>query len=307
MGKPKIAITARSFDIHGEAYKKLNQYCDIVTINQTGNRLSENELIAAIQNADGTISGTEIFSKNVIESDPALKIISRIGVGIDNIDLDTCTRHSIKVCNTPEAPALAVAEHTLTLLLSTLKRIPQYYEQVRQGNFSISSGILLSGKTVGIIGFGRIGRQVAVLLSAMGCKILFYDPYIEEIPSVSWKKIPSLDMLVKKSDIISLHSSPPQTGTPIITQEILSNAKKGLIIINTARGSLIDEKALDAALESGLISAAGLDVVSHEPYSGPLLRHSTVIITPHVASNTIESRMHMEMEAVTNVVKFLGE
>jgi len=307
MGKAKIAITARSFDIHGEAYKKLIQYCDVVTINQTGNRLGENELITSIQNADGTISGTEIFSKNVIESAPTLKIISRIGVGIDNIDLDTCARHSIKVCSTPDAPAIAVAEHTLALLFSTLKHIPQYYGQVRHGDFSISYGILLSGKTVGIIGFGRIGRQVAVLLSAMGCKVLFFDPYVEAIHSVPWKKIPKLDMLVKKSDIISLHSSPPQTGSPLITQEILSNAKKGLIIINTARGSLIDEKALDAALDSGLVAAAGLDVVSHEPYSGPLLRHSEVLITPHVASNTVESRMRMEMEAVTNIVTFLGE
>lgn len=306
MAPVKIAITARSFNTGGEAYKKLMQSCEIIYVNKTGARLSEKDLIAAIRDADATLSGTEIFSKTIIESAPHLKVISRIGVGTDNIDIDACNLQSVRVYNTPAAPAVAVAEHTLALLLSAMKRIPQYYYQVKNGDHSVTSGMQIAGKTAGIIGFGRIGKQVGILLSAMGCSVVFFDPYMNNPPVGPWKRMSSLEDLARCSDIITLHSNSPKTGKPLITHDILSIMKTGVIIINTARGTLIDENALDAAVGSGHVAAAGLDVTVKEPYSGPLLRHPGVIITPHVASNTAETRNCMEMEAVTNILTSLG-
>jgi len=283
--------------------RELEAEFTIVYSNSTGNRLSESDLISAIQDAEYVIAGTEIFSKKVIDSSKKLRVISRVGVGTDSIDIHHALHRNIQILNTPEAPVISVTEHTLGLLLAVLKRIPQYNQNVREGDYSVEQGVLLSGKVVGIIGLGRIGHRFATVLTALGCRIQYYDPFLKSIPPDTWISVPSIKDLVRTSDIISLHAPPKSNGSPLIDSSVLKNCKKGLIIINTARGVLIDESALELAIQEGLVASAGLDVFLKEPYSGTLLKYSQVIVTPHVASNTAESRSQMESEAVKNIIR----
>jgi len=285
--------------------EKLRKNCDIVYINTTGQRLSEDELCSILQNVDGVIAGTEKFTEHMMRESGTLKVISRVGVGLDSINLDAAKMHQILVKNTPESPAISVAEHTVALIFSLLKNIPLYNFNLRNGDFSLRPASTLYGKKVGIIGLGRVGSRVATILECCGCRIYFFDPFIKSDTPDSWNRMDTLEALMAESDIITIHSTASPLGKPLIEEKLLSHAKKGIIIINTARGSLIDEHALFSSLASGKVAAAGLDVFAVEPYNGELLKFSQVIVTPHVASNTSEARMQMEEEAVNNLINGL--
>lgn len=303
----KVAITIRSFDLNSPAMNILRKTCNIVYINSTGQRLSDSELRLILHDVDGVIAGTEKITDSVIRASNRLKVISRVGVGLDSIDLESAKKHHILVKNTPESPVISVAEHTVAFIFSILKNISQYNEKVHHKNYTIQPASLLHEKKVGIIGLGRIGSKVAKILDCIGCKIQFYDPFIMSDIPVSWVRMNSLESLMANSDIVTIHSTATPLGKPLIEEKLLSYAKKGLIIINTARGSLIDEHALIASLENGQVAAAGLDVFPFEPYDGDLLKYPQVIVTPHVASNTIETRRQMELEAVKNLITGLRE
>lgn len=307
MKKPvHVAITIRSFDLHGSAFKILQEHFTISFVNTSEKRMSESELIAALSDCEAVIAGTEVFSMRVIEKCRTLRIISRVGVGTDSIDLNAAKIYGIHVATTPNSPTLAVAEHTLALLLATMKNIPQYNEQMRKNNIGLMKGSLLSGKTVGIVGLGRVGTRVAEMLEALGCHISYFDPMVSrELPS-SWMRFESLTGLIKDADILSIHSVPLPDGRPLISDKELSVAN-GITIVNTARGSLIDEQSLIRALTSGSVKSAALDVFPIEPYTGNLLGFPQVVVTPHVASNTDESRGQMEIEAVENLIKYFKE
>jgi D-3-phosphoglycerate dehydrogenase len=305
MGKFKAAITIRSFGLNIHENKEFCEKFEILYINTTGRRLSESELSHVLRGIEGVIAGTEPFTQQVIESLSDLKVISRVGVGLDSIDLITAKKHGITIMNTPEAPVQAVAEHTLALILDLLKHIANYNQKMQVKDYSIEPGQLLSGKQIGIVGLGRIGHRVAALLDSFGCKISYYDPWVKgDIPG-HWNSVSNLEELLVKTDILSLHLPQQANKKPLLDEVSLSLVKKGAIIINTARGSLIDEEALIKALLSGQVGAAGLDVVQNEPYSGKLLEFPQVVMTPHVASNTDESRQQMEVEAVNNMIKTL--
>ena len=303
----KVAITIRSFDLNSPAMDTLRKTCDVIYINSTGLRLSESELCSILREVEGVIAGTEKITDDVMRSSGSLKVISRVGVGLDSIDLVSAKMHHILVKNTPESPVISVAEHTVALMFSLLKNIPQYNEKIHQKDYTLQPNSLLYEKKVGIIGLGRIGSKVATYLSCMGCKIQFFDPFVMSGIPTSWVRMDSLESLMANSDIVTIHSTASPLGKPLIEEKLLSHAKKGIIIINTARGSLIDEHALITSLENGWVSAAGLDVFSSEPYEGDLLKYPQVIVTPHVASNTIETRRQMELEAVKNLIMGLRE
>lgn len=302
MGKITVAVTIRSFNkdkIMSEAFKKR---CTVSFFNTTGRRLTEDELIQALDGADAVIAGTEQISERVFTTCPRLRIISRVGVGLDNIDLASAKKNHISILSTPQAPVQAVAEHAIALLLSLMKHIPMYNVNMRCGNYSLKSGSLLHGKTVGIVGMGRIGTKVASYLENFGCRIFYYDPFNPNVFSISWERAAHLEDVMARSDILSIHSPPQPDGSPIITAELIEHCRRGMIIINTSRGSVLDEQALMKGLDSGAISGAGLDVFSVEPYEGPLLKYPQVVVTPHVSSNTKESRDQMETEAVDNLL-----
>jgi D-3-phosphoglycerate dehydrogenase len=303
MVKPPVAVTIRSFDPEGPAMALLRKEFEIVYLNTTGSRLPEDALIHAIEKAWFVIAGTESFSRRLLKTSPQLKAISRVGVGTDSIDLKTAEKQGVFVFNTPEAPARSVAEHTLALIFAILKHIPDYNTRVRRNDYTVRPGTLLQGKTIGVVGMGRIGSGVAAMLQALGCTIIYFDPFLRQQPSTPGTSVSSLTELVAVSDIITIHAAPPQDSRPLFNGYIFKQCKRGCIIINTSRGSLIDEHALEAALNDETVSAAGLDVFESEPYRGPLLGYPQVIVTPHIASNTTESRQQMEMDAVQHIVE----
>lgn len=307
MQKPLLAITIRTFTIDEHVKTRLDSYFTIDYINTSGRRLTETELLDAIKNSDAVIAGTELFSRRVIEAAPKLKVISRVGVGLDSVDLDIASKRGIRVLITATSTVQPVAEHTIALIFCLIKRIAEYNNSVRKNDYEVKQASLIQGKLVGIVGFGRIGSRVGELLSGLGCSIIFFDPFISQIPNPIWKKAESLDQLLTCADIITLHVPTQKDNIPLLNREAFNQCRKGVIIVNTARGSLIDEQALCDALSSGKVSGAGLDVFKTEPYSGPLEIFPQVIITPHIASNTIESRKEMETEAVNNLIISLNE
>lgn len=178
---------------------------------------------------------------------------------------------------------------------------------MRDGNYSTEVGSLIAGKKIGIVGLGRIGFQVARLASALGCTILYYDPLLTRTVPTEWVRADSLIELLASADIVTLHASPQPGRKYILDEKNICNCKKGVIILNTARGTLIDEQALIQSLDSALVASAGLDVFPEEPYKGKLLGYRQVVMTPHVASNTYEARQEMEMEAVNNLLTGLRD
>ncbi|WP_342305951.1 NAD(P)-dependent oxidoreductase [Methanolobus sp. ZRKC5] len=303
----KVAITIRSFSSTELLSSSLNDIGETTYINTSGVRLTEDELCNILAKIHGVVAGTEKFTRRVFESSPYLRVISRVGVGVDNIDHEAAREHGITILNTPNSPSLAVAEHTLALTFAAIKRITIYNENMRKNDFSIESCLLLSGRAVGIVGLGRVGRKVADMFDALGCRIYYYDPFLPDDFSTKWICMSSLNNLLQCVDIVTLHAPPLSDETPLMGSKEFSNCKKGTIIINTSRGSLIDERALSKAIDEGVVWGAGLDVFPVEPYSGNLLAYSQIVSTPHVASNTIESRQEMEKEAINNLINALRE
>jgi len=265
-------------------------------LNSSNKKLSEEEIKGILSTGaySGIIAGTEPLTKKVLESARNLRVISRVGVGMDNVDLEAAKKLKIKVFNTPDVLTDSVAELTLGLMLCCLRKISFLDRNIRQGVWKKQMGQLLKGKTVGLIGFGRIGERVGQLVNAFGAKVIFFD--IKNKKSVAFEKI------ITSADIISIHAG---SKDALIGKKEIEIMKQGVILVNTSRGTAINEKDLLNGLKSGKVSAAGLDVFASEPYSGELKCLDNVVMTAHVGSYAKESRLAMETEAVENVLKGL--
>lgn len=269
-------------------------------------KLTEEEILNLIgeTNPDAIAAGVEPLTRSVMERSSNLKVISRCGSGLDSVDLAAAKDLKIQVFNTPDAPVVPVAELTILFILSALRNIYSLDKKIRKNIWESYQGALLNGKTVGLIGCGRIGTYVAKILKAFGCEVVGFD--------ISFKnhkicQMTDINTLLKKSDIISLHVPVNQTNYHLIGQEAFDIMKHGVIIINTARGGLIDEKVLLKELESGKVKFAAMDVFEEEPYRGALLScKENTILTPHIASSAKEARKKMEEETVNNLVKALS-
>lgn len=269
-------------------------------VNQTGKRPSAQEVLQNCCEAKVLIAGVEEYGAGDLSNFKRLKCISRCGVGTENIDKVVAEKLGIKILNTPDEPVQAVAEHTVTLMLALLRKLPALDRDTKAGKWKRHTGNLLQGKVVGLVGYGRIGKRVACLLHPFETEILTYDPAVlVERPTVKMKNV---DELLAKADIVSLHCSP---GTVFIGQQEFLKMKNGSWLINTARGDLVDDGALAEALESGQLTGAALDVFPQEPYSGVLLSNEKVILTPHQATLTQETRLAMEIAATQNAIKFI--
>jgi len=269
-------------------------------INQTGKRPSAQEVLRNCCEAKVLIAGVEMYNQENLSHFKQLQCISRCGVGTENIDKVAAESLGIKILNTPDEPVQAVAEHTVTLMLALLRKLPALDRDTKAGKWKRHTGNLLQGKVVGLVGYGRIGKRVACLLHPFETEILAYDPAVlVERPIV---KMENVDELLAKADIVSLHCS---AGTAFIGQQEFLKMKKGAWLINTARGDLVDDGALAEALESGQLAGAALDVFPQEPYSGVLLSNEKVILTPHQATLTQETRLAMEIAATQNAIKFI--
>jgi len=271
-------------------------------LNPYGRKVSVDELIALAQDAEGLIAGTEPITEKVLLKLPKLKVISRCGAGIENINLEVANRLGVKLFNTPNAPTVSVAELTIGLMLNLLRKINVMDADVKCGGWNKLMGNLLAKKNIGIIGFGRIGKKVADLLSAFECRMVYYDPYIKD--RVTNYKSVGLSELLKCSDIVCIHAA---TQERLLGKKELSLMKQGSFLVNVSRGEVIDEKALYVSLKNGHLSGAALDVFEKEPYNGPLKKMNNVILTPHIGSYSKEARITMEREAVDNLLKGLGE
>ncbi|WP_094229101.1 phosphoglycerate dehydrogenase [Methanolobus psychrotolerans] len=304
----KVLISSRSFGkINSDPIDKLKDAGFEVVVNPLDKKLNENELIELIDDAVGLIAGTEPITESVLKQATSLKVISRYGVGLDNIDLDAANRRGVEVCNTPNAPAKAVAELTLSLILNIMRRIPESSQAMKERVWKPNMGNSLYGKTLGIVGLGRIGKELTKLVEPFNVEILAFEKYPDDPFIVSHNiKLVSLEDVLSRSDVVSIHLPLMEETFNIISSKELALMKRNSFLINTARGGLVDENALKYYLEKGLIAGAALDAFENEPYKGGLLDLDNVLLTPHIGTYTEETRMIMEIETVNNLLKVLA-
>lgn len=275
-------------------------------LNPYRRKLSEDEVAALIKEFRpiGMIAGVEPLTRAVMTTAPFLKAISRCGIGMDSIDLAAATELGITVTNTPDAPTIPVAELTIGLILTLLRSLHLSDTSIRRGEWERPMGTLLYGKTVGIIGCGRIGSCVARIASVFGCRLIGYDPYCTGHPSI---ELTTLEYLLHVADVVSLHLPYSRESHHFVDGEKLALMKPEAVLINASRGGLVDEVALAGALAAGKLSGAALDCFEIEPYSGPLTGLKNTLLTGHIGSYAREGRMIMERQAVDNLLKALQE
>lgn len=297
----KFVISTSSFDtVNNPVIQHLIQAGLQPVTNPYGRKLTEDEVEDLLKDdVIGMIAGVEPLTARVIQSATHLKVISRCGTGMDNVDRVTARKRGITVYNTPEAPAQAVAELTLGLILASLRRICETDQQIRKGEWPRTQGGLLAAQTIGLIGLGHIGKRVAKLCQAFEADVIAHDPYIDQVPA-GVTLIP-LAQVLETADIISLHIPHNPDLHHLIDAQAIARMKPGALLINAARGGLVDEQALKAALDSGQLSAAALDAFEQEPYQGPLRQCNNLILSSHVGSLARESRQRMELEAAENL------
>jgi D-3-phosphoglycerate dehydrogenase len=264
-------------------------------------RLTKEELLELLPGVDGLVAGLEPLSRDVMEASD-LKVISRCGAGMVNVDQEAAADLGIRVFNTPDAPTDAVAELTVGALLSLLRSIPQMDARLHAGEWDKRIGTQLRGKTVAVVGFGRIGRAVARLLAPFGARIIAVDPALSG--EAEGFEVVSMDDALAQADVVSLHAS---GESALLGSDEFARLKSGAYVLNAARGGVVDEDALAVALDDGRVAGAWLDVFSAEPYEGPLASYDQVVMTPHVGSYTTECRSCMEMESVQNLLRGFEE
>jgi D-3-phosphoglycerate dehydrogenase len=263
-------------------------------------RLTEDEAIDLL--ADGVVglvAGLEPLTERVLGSAPSLRAVARVGIGLDSVDLDAAL--GIEVMNTPDPPARAVAELTLGHILSLLRRISLVDRRLHAGTWEPEMGSLLSGRTVGIVGFGRIGRRLARLLEPFEVEILVHDPAADDVPH----ERTGLDELLSRSQVVTLHVPYAPDTHHLIDARRLGLMRPDAILVNVARGGLVDEAALAEAAGREGIAGAALDCFAEEPYRGPLAGLDRVQMTAHMGTYARETRELMEREAATKLVECL--
>ena len=270
----------------------------------------------ALSGAHAVIASSRIrYDGALMDRAPALRVISRTGMGIDNISLPDASARGILVCYAPQAPSISTAEHAITLLLAVAKRLKRVERSLQRGEktdyFADYDGVELYGLTLGLVGLGHIGGRVASIAQALGMGVVAFDPYVphDHARALGVELAPDLDALLQAADAISLHTPLTDETRHLIDARTLSRCKHGVILVNTARGGLVDEAALLAALDSGRVRGAGLDVFETEPPlpDNPLLKRDDVVATPHIAGATRASKDRLWRTAITQALQVLRE
>lgn len=279
-----------------------------VAFNPFGRRLTAHELIQIIGDAEVLIAGTEPITAEVMDAATRLRLISRVGIGLDNVDLQAARDRGIQVSYTPDAPAPAVAELTIGLALSLLRGIQVANTDLRTGSWRRHMGRRLSEVTFGILGVGRIGTRVVNHLAAFGPpRILVNDirqvPLDAQGPEVEWV---DADFLIQNADVISIHVPLTSLTRNLIAKPQLLKMKPDALLINTARGGIVNENDLIDVLSDGQLGGAAIDVFENEPYHGPLLAQTRALLTCHMGSMTTDCRSKMEIEATEEAVRYFS-
>lgn len=296
---PTVAVSTSSFGRHDpRPLEQLRAAGYEVRLNPHGRRLERAETIALLDGVVGLVAGTEELDREILLAATELRAIARCGSGVDNVDREAAAERGIVVQSTPEPPAEAVAELTLAGILGLLRHLPAADRALRRGEWSKPMGRLLRGRTVGLVGLGRVGKRLVELLMPFVCPILATDPVPDEwFAERHGIRFVDLDRLLTEADVVSLHLAPPRGGGTLLDAERLAKLKPGAILVNTARGGLVDEAALVDLLAAGKLAGAFLDVFAEEPYSGPLAELPQVLLSPHIGSYALETRARMEAAA----------
>jgi D-3-phosphoglycerate dehydrogenase len=272
--------------------------------------LAEEELVKIIPEYDALIvrSETKVTPK-IIEAGKNLKIVARAGVGVDNIDLTTATKNGVIVINSPEGNTVAAAEHTWAMLLSMARQIPQAHGKLKAGVWDKKSfkGIEVLNKTLGVVGLGKIGRRVASYALGMGMRVIASDPFVTPDYAKSLGvELKSFEEVIKESDFITFHIPKTKETANLVNAETIAKMKKGVRLVNVARGGIVDEKALYDALKSGQVKAAALDVFEKEPCeSSPLFELDNIVVTPHLGASTVEAQVNVAIDVAEQIVEVL--
>ena len=305
----KVLVSTVPFASHDRLPLELLDSVDAhVTINPLGRRLREQELADLIATTEILIAGTEPITRKVIEAAPNLRLIARVGIGLDNVDLLAAQERDVQVTYTPEAPAPAVAELTVGLMVSLLRHTHTANALLHDGQWNRFMGRRIGGSTVGVIGVGRIGSRVIQILNSFGVqRLIAHDvkPQVESLHGITVEWV-SQDEVFRESDIVSLHVPLTPDTRNMVSHAQLNLMRADAFLVNTSRGGVVDETALLHALRDNRLSGAAIDVFAHEPYEGPLTQEARCLLTCHMGSMSIDCRNRMELEATREAVRLLN-
>ena len=305
----RLLVTPTSYGKNDSRLKTvLETQVGEVIYNPTGKPLTSEEVRQLLPGIDGYIAGLDCLDANALKNADRLKVIARYGVGVDNVDLVTAREKGILVTNTPGANSVSVAELALGLMLALARQIPEAVEAVHQGKWPRYAGISLEGKTVGLLGLGAIGKQLARRLCGFDCQILAFDPFADaSFAQEHQVELAALDAVIQQADFVSLHLPLLAETRGLVNDVFLNKMKEGSFLINTSRGEVIDEGALLRALKSGHIRGAGLDAFTVEPPDpqNPLLAMPQVIATPHLGAQTDGATSNMGWLAMRDCLAVL--
>jgi len=310
--KKKILITPKSFfSARNKAEEIFSKYPLEIIENNTGKTLTKEQMLNLCKDVDGVIVGIDPMDEEVLMNARKLKAISKYGVGLDNINLDVAKKLGIKVSIARGANSRSVAELAIGLFFAISRSIPKETYIVKEGKWDRTIGVELLDKTVGIVGFGAIGREVAKMATGLGMKIMAYDPYFNdaELAKTLNVKMTDINEILEKADFITLHLPLNDETNKIINREALNKMKNTAYLINTSRGELVDEDALFEALKNGTIAGAAQDVFSQEPpeKDNKLLSLDNFILTPHIGAFTREATERMVITSAKNLMEMLFE
>ena len=306
----KILVTPTSFrkEENRAARERLEAFADEVVYNDLGRPLQSGEVLARLDGVDGYLAGLDCITAEVVERAPeSLKVISRYGAGVDRVDLDACRARGITVTNTPGTNATAVCELAFCLMLCAARNVPALSEAVQRGQWPRSQGVELSGKTLGIVGLGAIGKKLALRARAFGMEVLAYDPCFDAaFAADNGVERSPLDEVLRRAHVISLHVPLTEETRHLIDGGRIAAMRDGAILVNTARGGLIDEEAAAQALVSGKLGGLGLDAFEVEPPTcSPLFGLDRAVFTPHTGAHTAEAVEAMGTMAVDDLIAVL--
>ncbi|HTP00741.1 MAG TPA: phosphoglycerate dehydrogenase [Anaerolineales bacterium] len=305
----RLLVTPTSYGKNDPRLKtELEAQVKEVVYNPTGKPLSSAEVAALLPGMDGYIAGLDGIDAQALKAADKLKVIARYGVGVDSVDLAAARAKGIVVTNTPGANSVSVAELALGLMLALARQIPEAVEAVHQGKWPRYAGLSLEGKTVGILGLGAIGKQLARRLAGFDCKLLAYDPLMDAAAAGALGvELTSMDEVLRQSHFVSLHLPLLPETRCMVNDEFLGRMRKGSFLVNTSRGEVVDEDALLRALQSGRLKGAGLDAFTTEPPDpkNPLLALPQVIATPHLGAMTDGATSNMGWLAMRDCLAVL--
>lgn len=305
----KVFVSTHPFgEVSPEPLALLKKHGIEVVLNPLKRKLTPPELAEHIGDADVLVAGTEDITEEVFIKAKNLKLISRVGVGLDNVNFELCNKYGVRAAYTPEAPTTAVAELCVGMMLDLARNITGSSNLLKSGGWTRHMGLLLYGKTIGIIGLGRIGKSLAHMLQGFNVQILVHD-IKPDIIHAKMNRISYVDKetLLRRSDIVSINLPMKKDTIDFITAKDMKMMKPSAFLINTARGGIVNEDDLYEALKSKTIAGAGVDVFIKEPYKGKLAELENIILTCHMGAATTDSRTDMELQSVEEAVRFLTE